>query len=167
MDPKVILRTLDLTLSRRMVYLPFPKHHCQSRREEAKGSRKERGWREHPSTHSALATGTRGLISFPDLLAWARVAAEGIQPEAQDQGSAPSSRVPTKPRGRLVFPHTIIMKSKVSLRQVNQAPPRCGLREQERSWWHGRGAGTTARQSRGCQAGGLHQWDRHSMGQSS
>ena len=118
MDPKVILRTLDLTLSRRMVYLPFPKHHCQSRREEAKGSRKERSLRAHPSTHSASATGTRGLINFPDLLARARVAAEGIQPEAQDQGFAPSSRVPTKPRGRLVFPHAIIMKNKQGLSQA-------------------------------------------------
>lgn len=118
MDPEVILRTLDLTLSRRMVYLPFPNHHCQSRREDAKGSRKERGWRVHPSTHSASATGTRGLVNFPDLLARARVAAEGIRPEAQDQGFAPSPRVPTKPRGRSVFPHAITVKNKQGLSQA-------------------------------------------------
>ena len=42
----------------------------------------------------------------------ARVAAEGIRPEAQDQGFTSSPRVPKKPWGRLVFPHAINDKEK-------------------------------------------------------
>lgn len=68
--------------------------------------------RVHPSTHSASATGTCGLLNFPGMLVWARVAAEGIRPEAQDRGFTSSPRIPTKPWGRLVFPHAINDKEK-------------------------------------------------------
>lgn len=98
--------------------LPSPPQTPLSVTQRRRQGVKERGWRAHPSTHSAWATGTRGLVNFPDLLEQARVAAEGIRPEAQDQGFAPSPRVPTKPRGRLVFPHAIIMKNKQGLSQA-------------------------------------------------